>query len=390
MGRFRMSKPPRKICFLTGKRGGFGALIPTFRLIKQDPSLELFLIATDMHLSKKFGNTISEVDKWVEGAYRVPIDQEDDQPVSRAKALGKAMSGIAECLLEIKPDIFVVLGDRGEVYSAVSAALHLAIPVAHIQGGDVSGNVDEMMRHAITKMSHIHFPSTNLSAARIKKMGEDDWRIHTVGDPHVDMLLHGEYTSSKKVRLKFGIMAEEQFALILVHPETLHPENSYQNMRSILSLVKERSLKSIIVYPCSDHGYQGILDAIDEYKETACFNIQKNIEAPDFWGLQAEASVFIGNSSAGLIEAPYFSLPVINIGLRQVGREHANNLIQVTAVNKSNLESALDLALSNSFQTKISGTSDRPFGDGNAAEKMVEILKETDLNRTLFEKRIAY
>ncbi len=380
----------RRICFLTGKRGGFGALIPTFQLVDRDPDLELVLIATDMHLSAKFGATISEVDKWVKNAVRVPLDQEDDRPVSRAQALGRALSGIAAALDEIKPDIFVVLGDRGEVYSAASAALHLGIPIAHIQGGDVSGNVDESMRHAITKMSHIHFPSTQLSAERIRKMGEEEWRIHVVGDSHIDMMLRGGHTSGAQAREKFKLGAAEAFALVLVHPETLRPETSYDNMRAVLGAMRERKLRSIVVWPCSDHGYQGILDAIHEVEGDPLFSVYKNIDAPDFWGLQSEASVFVGNSSAGLIEAPYFDLPVVNIGLRQIGRERGANVIDVPEVNVMSLRAALDRALSAEFRAQLRGNPVRPFGNGKSAERMVQVLKTVTLDRTLFEKRITY
>jgi UDP-N-acetylglucosamine 2-epimerase (non-hydrolysing)/GDP/UDP-N,N'-diacetylbacillosamine 2-epimerase (hydrolysing) len=272
----------------------------------------------------------------------------------------------------------------------VSAALHLGIPIAHIQGGDVSGNVDEMMRHAITKMSHIHFPSTQGSAERIIKMGEEPWRVHVVGDPHVDMLMRGKHTPGAEVRKKFSLAGDESFALILVHPETLRPETSYHNMQAVLTTVKQRQLRSIVVWPCSDHGYQGILDAIHEVENDPLFSIYKNIDAPDFWGLQEEASVFIGNSSAGLIEAPYFNLPVINIGLRQIGRERADNCIDVPEVNGSNLDAALDTALSAEFRKQLEDHGSRPFGKGDSAERMVEVLKTVQLGTALFEKRMTY
>lgn len=380
----------RRICFLTGKRGGFGALIPTFQAVNRDPELELILIATDMHLSDKFGATINEVDTWVKNAVRVPLEQVDDRPVSRAQALGRALSGIATALEQIKPDIFVVLGDRGEVYSAVSAALHLGIPIAHIQGGDVSGNVDEMMRHAITKMSHIHFPSTQASAERIRKMGEESSRIHVVGDAHIDMMLRGGRTAGGVVRKKFKLDAAQPFALVLVHPETLRPETSYANMKAVLAAMRQRQLRTLVVWPCSDHGYQGILDAIHEVEGHELFSVYKNIDAPDFWGLQSEAAVFAGNSSAGLIEAPYFNLPFINIGLRQTGREHGANVIDVATVNSVTLDAALEQALSKSFRDALRARPFNLFGDGKAAERMVHVLKTVELNRALFEKRMTY
>lgn len=385
-----MKKRPRKICFLTGKRGGFGALIPTFELVDRDPAMELVVIATDMHLSEKFGRTIREVDRWISGVIRVPMHQADDRPASRSSALGKAMSGITAALARVKPDVFVVLGDRGEVYVAVCAALHLGIPVAHIQGGDVSGNVDDMMRHAITKMAQIHFPATRSSARRIIRMGEELWRVRVVGDPHVDMLARKRYTPALEVRRKYGLEPEEAFGLILLHPETYRPEKSYAFMKAVLEGIRRRGMRWVLVYPCSDHGYQGTLDAIDEFSGDAEFLIHKNIPAPDFWGLEAEAAVFIGNSSAGLIEAPYFNLPFINIGLRQNGRERGKNVVDVPSPTSGAVKKAVGRALSLEFNRRIERNRALPFGDGRAGERMVSFLKEVPLGAELFEKRIAY
>lgn len=385
-----MKGGPRKICFLTGKRGGFGALIPTFELVHKDPGLELVVIATDMHLSQKFGKTIREVDQWVNNVIRVPMNQEDDQPASRSAALGRAMIGITAALKEAAPDIFVVLGDRGEVYAAVGAALHLGIPVAHIQGGDVSGNVDDMMRHAITKMSHIHFAATKSSARRIIRMGEEPWRVHVVGDTHVDMLAKGRYTNGPEVRKKYGLGSEEKFGLILLHPETYRPERSYAYMKAVLDGTKSRHMRWIVVYPCSDHGYQGILDAINEVADDPSFLIHKNIPAPDFWGLEAQAAVFVGNSSAGLIEAPYFRLPFVNIGLRQIGRERGKNVIDVPKPTATSIKKALNGSLSNELKLRLKKIRTLPFGDGQSGDMIVDCLKKVRLGTKLFEKRIMY
>jgi UDP-N-acetylglucosamine 2-epimerase (non-hydrolysing)/GDP/UDP-N,N'-diacetylbacillosamine 2-epimerase (hydrolysing) len=379
----------RKICVLTGKRGGLGALIPAMQLIEKDPNLELSVIATDMHLSDKFGRTITELEQWVNKAIRVPMGQEDDSPVSRAKALSKCMDGISNVLDSLKPDIFLVLGDRGEVLTAVIIALHLGIPVAHIQGGDISGNIDEMMRHAITKMSHIHFASTEESAERIRKMGEEDRRIYVVGDPHIDMIVQKRYTKGKDVRRLYNIKPEEPFILILVHPETIDPKHSYKNMLTTLKEIAKYKLRTLVVYPCSDHGHQGILDVIDKYSGHKGFSVHKNIEAVNFWGLMSEASLLIGNSSAGLIESPYFNLPVINIGNRQAGRQRWINVIDCP-FNSSTIKKAMDKAFSPEFRKSFKNRKDKPFGDGKACKKIVEVLRTVKLDKRLIEKRMTY
>lgn len=382
---------PRKIAVLTGKRGGFGALIPFFQEADRDPEVALTVIATDMHLSTAFGDTIREVKQWSRNVVTVPMEQQDSRPVSRAMALGQALSGMAQALDRIRPDILVVLGDRGETLATATAAIHLGVPLAHIQGGDLSGNVDEAMRHAITKLSHIHFPATQDSARRIAGLGEEDWRIHVVGDPHVDRIVSGEYTSGSEVRRRYNIGSNEPFALVLFHPETIgNPEESGPMMDEIMKAIVARRMRTLVVYPCSDHGYKGIVDVIDSHARTPGVTTHKNIEAVDFWGLQAEAAVFVGNSSAGLIEAPYFNLPVVNVGNRQQGRARWKNVIDAPAT-ASALSTALAQAVDPAFKKSLSAdTAPRPFGTGQACRQMLQVLKKVDLSPRLMHKRMTY
>lgn len=382
---------PRRIAVLTGKRGGFGALIPFFQEADKDPDVDLTVIATDMHLSAAFGETIGEVKQWIRNVVTVPMEQQDSRPVSRAMALGQALTGMAQALDHVRPDVLVVLGDRGETLATATAATHLGIPLAHIQGGDLSGNVDEAMRHAITKLSHIHFASTEDSARRIAGLGEEKWRIHVVGDPHVDRIVSGEYTPGPEVRSRYDIGPSEPFALVLLHPETIgDPEQSGPMMAEIMKTVVTRCKRTLVVYPCSDHGYKGIVDVIESHALTPGVTVHKNIQAVDFWGLQAEATVFIGNSSAGLIEAPYFNLPVVNVGNRQQGRARWRNVIDAPAI-KPELAAALAQAMDPALKTSLAvDTSPRPFGAGQACHKMLQILKNIDLDARLMHKRMTY
>jgi GDP/UDP-N,N'-diacetylbacillosamine 2-epimerase (hydrolysing) len=380
--------PPRKICMLTGKRGGMGALFTVLECGYADPDLQIDVIATDMHVSDKFGKTIRELKKYVTKPHAVPLDQANDSPLARIRALSKGMSGIGEVLDSLRPDLFLVLGDRGEVLAAVIAALHLGIPVAHIQGGDISGNVDELMRHAITKLSHIHFPATEDSAERIRKMGEDPWRIHVVGDPHIDFIVQRRFTPGSTVRDKYGI-GTEPFLIVLLHPETDDIAGNRSLADSVLDAAARSGLKTLVVYPCSDPGYQGILDAIAQFERRPGFTVFPNVEAVDFWGLLSEAAALIGNSSAGLIEAPYFDLPVVNVGRRQTGRIRSANVIDCTGTAGS-VKSALEKALAPEFREELKANPDQKFGDGRAGEKIIRILKTVSLNSTLLNKRMAY
>lgn len=384
-----MNEVPKNIAVLTGKRGGYGAMKPMLRLIDQDPSLRLSLIVTDQHLNPAFGATIGEVERDFTIAGKVAMDQTGDTPVERSRALGRCLERISDLLAELKPDLLVLYGDRGEVLAAATAALHLQIPLAHLQGGDVSGNADELIRHAVTKLAHLHYPSTEDAAERLIGLGEEAWRVNCVGDNHVDPIVAGNYTSSQGVRERFAIKQGNKPIIVLYHPETTRKRDHYADMKEILDTVLEQNRRTIIVYPCSDAGYQKIIRAVDEVRSSKGVSIHKNIDAPDFHGLLAIADVMVGNSSAGLIETPYFGLPAINIGERQKGRLSAENVLYCEA-DKPAIEAALDTALNDSNFRIGAENCSRPFGDGKAYERVVEHLKSVAFGAQLLDKRMTY
>jgi len=294
---------------------------------------------------------------------------------------------MVEALGEIKPDILVTLGDRGEVLSGCIAAMELNIPIVHILGGDVAGNRDGNRIHAITKLAHIHFPSSSDSAKRIIKLGEEPWRVHNVGATYVDFIVQERYQPNEAVRTKYNINKNEDYFICIQHPMTLQENTSYKEAYELLSALKKREVKTIMVYPCSDQGYKGTVRAIEEFSDVPYFQIHKNIEVLDFWGLMSGASLFIGNSSAGLMETPYFGLPTINIGLRQRGRVRDNNVIDAPP-EKEKILKAMDKALSHEFRQQIK--NHYVFGNGRAGEKIYKILKEVELGDKLLMKKITY
>lgn len=384
-----MNKSHRKILVVTGKRGGFGAFIPTLKELSKKPNVELLLVATDQHLYEEFGHTYQEVQKWFDIDHFVPMDQKGDKAVYRCKALSRCMSGMAEVFEKEKSDLLLILGDRGEIITTVITAIHFKIPIAHIQGGDISGNIDEFIRHAITKMSHIHFPSTDAAADRIIKMGEEPWRVNVVGDLHLDMIHQGNYTKPDEVRRKFNLEANRPIFLILQHSDTSNDGESYEEMKEILEVVTKYDAQKIVVYPCTDPGYEGIVKKIEEYRNTKDIQIYKNIDCLDFWGLQNVASVFIGNSSAGLIETPAFNLPSITIGNRQNGRLRGVNCLTVDH-DFNEIKMAVDKCLYDREFKKIIEKIDSPYGNGQGCHKIAEILSTIELNSKLFNKRMTY
>lgn len=381
-----MSLCSRRIFVLTGKRGGFGAMKPMLRLLRDRPEFELQLVVTDQHVSARFGNTIDEVRRDFPVAAAVDMEQEGDTRLDRARALGRCALRMSDTLAQLSPDICVLYGDRGEVLATAMAATALGIPIAHLQGGDVSGSLDEQMRHAVTKLSHLHFPSTEESAARIRRMGEEPWRIHVVGDNHIDLIVAGEYAPAAEVADKLNLDLSRPVVVVLQHSETTQPDAAYDQMVETLAAVEASGYQAVVVHPCSDQGYEGVLTAIGERSREPQFRVRVNLDAPLFWGLLAVASVMVGNSSAGLIETPCFRIPAVNVGRRQEGRLHAENVIHAPHERGPILAAIRKAVEDEAFRAQVR-TCSQPFGDGRAGEKVVEVLARVPLDERLSVKR---
>jgi UDP-N-acetylglucosamine 2-epimerase (non-hydrolysing)/GDP/UDP-N,N'-diacetylbacillosamine 2-epimerase (hydrolysing) len=378
----------RRILVLTGKRGGFGAMKPMLRSLKGHPRIELQLVVTDQHLDPQFGATISEVAQEFEIAGAVPMNQKDASSQARAEALGNCTVGMAKLFNELKPDICVIYGDRGEALATCVVAATMNIPIAHVQGGDLSGSTDEVMRHAITKLSQIHFPSIPDSARRIERLGEESWRIHIVGDLHLDCIAAGEFAARETVVREFDLDPDKRTVVILQHSETTAPGKSYEQMVETLTAVREHAEQAVVVYPCSDVGYEGVLRAIREMALPPVFRVRPNIAAPLFLGLLKQSAVLIGNSSSGLIETPLLGIPAINIGRRQEGRVSSQNTIHV-GHDRAAISAAIERAMSLTFAEVVRGCA-QPYGDGHSGERISKILAEIPLDQKLLVKRMSY
>lgn len=378
----------KKICVVNGKRGGFNALLPTMRAIDAEPSLELQVLLTDMHLSEQFGYTLDYAKRYISIAQTVPLNQTGGSARERTEALGRGLTGLARAFDELKPDLILILGDRSETLIAAFAALQLGIPIAHIQGGEISGNLDGIQRHAITKLAHLHFTETERARRTVLHLGEERWRVTRVGAPYVDFIFQKLYTPASEVRAKFALTEDEPFLLVLQHPETRTPERSRADMEEVLAAVEATGLRAIVAYPCSDQGYEGIIEAIEARRGNPQFSIYKNIPAEDFIGLQACAKVLVGNSSAAIYEAPYVYLPAVSVGSRQRKRERENNIIDVPP-ERALIKQAIDTAR---FDTRFQKGLRRPrfiYGDGKAYQRIVNTLRQIPSRERLFRKALT-
>lgn len=380
----------RHICFFTGKRGGFNHLIPILQMIFKDKRLYYSIIASDMHLSKFFGDTIKEVENWADNIYPLETMMHSDSKSSRAKSIGIGIIGISDILTMLKPDFVFLLGDRGEVLAAAIAALELNIPIIHLFGGDITqGGVDEPVRHAITKMANIHLTSNQQSADRIIKMGEEPWRVHNVGSPVLDLIRQENYTKPKTIAKKFGIDLKKPLILLLQHSVTWQVEDTENQIRQTMEAIDYLGYQTVAVYPCSDPGYESIIKVLTEYKDRPFFQLHKNIEFSDFWGLMNVAGVFLGNSSAGVMETPSFKLPFVNIGIRQQGRLRSDNVIDVDH-RKEDIIKAVDKAINNRKFKELVKKCVSPYGDGYASKRIISILKSIRINDGILRKEMTY
>ena len=345
-----------------------------------------------MHLLKKFGNTISQI---IED--KIPISKEipmyienDDNEVNLGKAVGNVIKTFTEVFFELKPDLLLILGDRYEPFAAVIAASTLSIPIAHIHGGDnvFRGQIDEQIRHAITKFAHIHFPATPKSAKRIELMGEEKWRLHMVGSPSIDMIYKEKLLNKIEIYKKFNLDSKKPLILCIQHPYVFESKQTGEQMRNTLNALKEMGLQTIIIYPNNDPGFELIIKEIETSRKYNNFKIYKNLDRTDYLSLLKNSNLLIGNSSSGIIETPIFKLPTINIGDRNRGRETAENVINVPS-NYRKIKEAVKLALSDDFK-KSSEKVKNPYGDGNASERIVKILENLKIDKNLLIKKLTY
>ncbi|MFN2374183.1 MAG: UDP-N-acetylglucosamine 2-epimerase [Cyclonatronaceae bacterium] len=379
----------RKIAFLTGSRGEWGYIRPILKLIKNDPTMDYQILATHMQLLPEFGMAVNEIQNdgfEVHEKLYMTLDGYTNQTMT--KSLGILLIELTTTLVRMKPDILLLAGDRGEQLMGAIAGGHLGIPVAHIQAGELSGNIDGIVRHAITKLAHIHFAANVEFAERVRKMGEQEFRVHNVGAPQLDELQNGDYTLEADLNNSFNFCDDEPVLLAVQHPVTEEEENAGIHIQETIEAIKETGLKTVMIYPNADGGSSEVRKALQKLKGT---NIQlfRNLPRRDYLGLMRRASVIVGNSSSGILEAPTFGLATVNIGRRQNGRPQAENVINVRNYDRSEISSAILKAMGNEFQG-IAKSAKNPYGDGNSSGKIYTILKEITIDQHLLNKEMAY
>lgn len=369
----------KKICVISGTRSEYGLLRPLITRIKEDKYLQLQLIATGMHLSSEFGLTYKEIEE--EGFIideKIEILLSSDTAVGISKSMGLAMIGFADAFQRLKPDMVVVLGDRYEIFAASSAAMVSRIPIAHIHGGETTeGAIDEVIRHSITKMSYLHFTSTEQYRKRVIQLGENPSRVFNVGAIGIESIKNLKLLSKNELEKSIEFKLDKKTALITFHPVTLEDNTSKEQFQELLNSVDEfDDLRVIFTKSNSDTDGRIINQMIDNYVNV---NKDKSIVFTSMGQLRYLSTMkyvdlVIGNSSSGIIEAPSFNLPTINIGDRQKGRIQTASIINCKP-EKDEISKAIQLGLSDEFRNNIK-KADNPYGEGNVTEKILHIIKD--------------
>jgi len=380
----------RKIAVITGTRADYGIFYYILKEIEKHGALDLKLIVCGMHLCPEYGMTINEIEQdGFEIADKFETILASDTGVAMANSIGLSIISMAQCFDRIKPDLLLILGDRGEMLAAATTAIYMNIPVAHIHGGEVTGTVDESVRHAITKLSHIHFPANEDSKQRILKLGEKEKNIFVVGAPGLDYIKKTKYISRKEMLNKFNLEDDKIF-LLTEHPVTTERDMVEWQIRETLDAVVELGYQTIVSYPNSDNGGREIIRIIEEYRAKYLFlKVFRNLSQVEYLSFLDIAEVMIGNSSSGIIEAPSFKLPVVNIGSRQDGRLRACNVIDIPYGRDSVIRGIKEAIYDESFKKQLKNCTN-PYGDGNASGRISQILSEVNLDRELIQKRITY
>lgn len=396
-----MTELPRTIAVFTGNRAEYGLQLPILRAIDAHPDLTYRLIVSGAHLDGKFGRTIAEIESdGFEIAAEVDITMAEDSLVATTQAIGSGILSTSKVLQEIRPDILVVYADRFEGFAAVIAGTQMRIPTAHIEGGDITegGALDDSVRHAMTKLAHLHFTTNAEAAWRIRQMGEEPWRVHNVGFPAIDLIAVGNYEAPDKVVSRLGLDPAKPVLVITQHSVATQFDTAAEQIQPVLDAVEKLAFEGcqiVLTYPNNDAGGRRIIATLDAFaaRDLAGVQLHKSLGRAAYHGLlafcgsDAGRGVCIGNSSSGIKETPAFACPAIDVGTRQDGRLRGDNVIHV-GYDRDDIVVATRRALSDEFR-HLCRAAENPYGEGGAGRKVADVLASVPLGEKLIIKKMT-
>jgi len=378
----------RTIAVVTTSRADYSHLYWPLHDLSRHPDVDLKLIAMGPHLSPEFGHTIREIERdGLEIAARIECLLSSDTDVGMAKTIGVATLSLADCLGQMRPDLILLIADRYEMLAPAAVALALRIPIAHIEGGEISeGAIDDAVRHALTKMSHVHFTSTFEARARVIALGEEEWRVHRAGAPSIDHLRRNTLFTRSQLEGQLHIDLARPSAVVAYHPVTIVRDTT-QEADALFAALSEVQGQILFCYPNADAGSRELIQRTEQFLEQRRdARVFVNLGAVAYWSLLRQVDVMIGNSSSGIMETPSFALPTVNVGMRQQGRERARNILDA-APEKAAILAKVELARSEQFRRLLEGMQN-PYGDGHASEKIVSVLTSVPLGEELLIKKV--
>ena len=368
----------RKIFLITERRADYSRFKPILEIIRKDPELTYDLVVTGMHLKKEHGMTVREIEKdgfEIYDSFEMFLEN-DDTGASMVRSFANALIGVSKVLNKSKPDIILSGFDIAANFAVTVAGAHMNIPVAHIQGGEVTGTIDESIRHAMSKFSHYHFAANKDACDRLIRMGEIPKNVFDVGCPSLDAILNVE--DDNNILSKYNL--EEPYFLMIQHPVTSEIKDSEFQISQTLEAISESGVKVLIILPNNDAGYSNIMDKINNS------NVQSvnSLSISDYVNLLKRSEGLIGNSSSGIHETATFNIPTINIGTRQQGRLRPKNVLDV-GYDKQEIKDAIK------FCKRIGKKHfENPYGDGKSSQRIVDLLKSIDISNNIIQKRITY
>ena len=383
------TKMKRRILYISGTRADYGPMVCVLKRLNNSSFIDLKIVATGMHLMPEFGLTINEIKKDGFNFEIIDATYEKDNEESMANFIGVFIQKFSKKIKDYKPDIILVSGDRAEMLAGAIVGAYLTIPVAHIHGGDISSTIDEHVRHAITKLAQVHFPATKKSAERLIRMSEEKWRIHIVGSPAIDAILNEKTIKPNMIATRFNLDLSEPIAIMVQHPVTIEIDAAAKQIRNTLDAIVELECQTILIYPNADAGGREMIKVIKEFERYPFVKLFKNLTRKEYLSLLKIGNVMVGNSSSGIIEAPSFNLPVVNIGTRQEGRERAENFFIDVGYDKKEIVNAIKKALHDDEFRENVKNSNNIYGDGNANVHITTILENLRINKTLLQKRMT-
>lgn len=381
-----MQEIKRKIAVVTSSRADYGHLYWTLKELKARGSVDLRLIAFGAHFSPVFGETFREIERdGFEIDERIECLLDSNSDVGMAKTIGLATLAFADVLGKMRPDILLIIADRYEMLAPANAALALRVPIAHIEGGEISeGAIDDAVRNALTKISHIHFTTTENAKKRVLAMGEEAWRVHRTGSPSLDNLRRRELIKRETLEHDLKIDLSLSTVVVAYHPVTIR-RDTVSEAEQIFAALDELNEQIVFCYPNSDAGSRDLIERAEMFcADNPRRHLFVNLNHLKYWSLLANADLLVGNSSSGIMETASLALPTVNIGLRQKGRMRAQNVIDA-APEVDSIRAAINKGLSAEFRSSLREMTN-PYGDGFASERIAEILANAPLGEKLLIK----